>query len=374
MDHSEEAPSPASGHVSLAAGHPVINDEDSALGSFSETPEQSGISLPADQSVDPVNRPILDTDSAFGDDEQPASTYTTSVTSSIWNYEYENGRRYHAFRAGQYIIPNDEKEQDRLDLMHHIFNMTLGGKLHLAPIGNSPQRVLDVGTGTGIWAIDFADLHPSAEVIGLDLSPIQPIWVPVNLQFQIDDCESPWTFPRSKPFDFIKMRAMGGSIANWPGLLRQAYDYMRPGGWIELTDFDAWASTDDNSLPEDSSYHEFQTRLEEAATKFGRRMNVGPHHKQALIDTGFVDVVHDCRKVPLSPWPKDPKQKEMGRYMQLQMLDAVESYGLAPLTRVLGWSTTRTQVLIAGVRRDLRNKNYHMYSNCHSVYGQKPFN
>ena len=27
--------------------------------------------------------------------------------------------------------------------------MTLEGKLHLAPIGNDPQRVLDIGTGTG---------------------------------------------------------------------------------------------------------------------------------------------------------------------------------------------------------------------------------
>jgi methylase of polypeptide subunit release factors len=42
------------------------------------------------------------------------------------------------------------------------------GKLHLAPV-KDPQRILDVGTGTGIWAIDTADLYPSAEVIGTDL-------------------------------------------------------------------------------------------------------------------------------------------------------------------------------------------------------------
>lgn len=33
---------------------------------------------------------------------------------------------------------------------------------------------LDIGTGTGIWAIDFADEHPETTVIGTDLSPIQP--------------------------------------------------------------------------------------------------------------------------------------------------------------------------------------------------------
>ena len=42
------------------------------------------------------------------------------------------------------------------------------GELYKAPIEN-PQRVLDLGTGTGIWSIDYATDHPEAEVIGLDL-------------------------------------------------------------------------------------------------------------------------------------------------------------------------------------------------------------
>lgn len=39
---------------------------------------------------------------------------------------------------------------------HHIYRLLLGGDLHLAPI-KDPKRVLDIGTGTGIWAIDFAE-------------------------------------------------------------------------------------------------------------------------------------------------------------------------------------------------------------------------
>jgi methylase of polypeptide subunit release factors len=52
-----------------------------------------------------------------------------------------------------------------------LFGLTLGGKLFKAPIPKEKQlhRVLDVGTGTGIWAIDFADEHPESEV-GFPLS------------------------------------------------------------------------------------------------------------------------------------------------------------------------------------------------------------
>jgi len=100
---------------------------------------------------DPNNN--SDNDSAF----DANSSASTSIASSILHYEYSNGRRYHGFRSGAYILPNDEQEQDRLDLLHHIFLLILGGKLYDAPIHPPPNRVLDIGTGTGIWAIDFAD-------------------------------------------------------------------------------------------------------------------------------------------------------------------------------------------------------------------------
>jgi methylase of polypeptide subunit release factors len=52
--------------------------------------------------------------------------------------------------------------------------MTLNDQLSLAPLKNEPRHVLDLATGTGAWAIDFALEHPTAIVIGNDLSPMTP--------------------------------------------------------------------------------------------------------------------------------------------------------------------------------------------------------
>lgn len=128
---------------------------------------------PATIEPDPTATDQPETDSAYGDDTD-AQSDTTSLMSEVLNFKYENGRRYHSYREGEYVLPNDEAEQDRQDILHHVRNLVLDGALYRAPLKADIQRALDIGTGTGIWAIDFADQFPTAEVIGTDLSPIQP--------------------------------------------------------------------------------------------------------------------------------------------------------------------------------------------------------
>lgn len=69
---------------------------------------------------------------------------------------------------------------------------------------------------------DFAEQHPSAVVVGTDLSPIQPSWVPPNVQFEIDDAQLDWTFEDAS-LDYVHSRCLMGSIASWPRLFEQAF-------------------------------------------------------------------------------------------------------------------------------------------------------
>lgn len=119
-----------------------------------------------------------DVDSAYGDDSGPS---TASLSSTIHEYRVLHGRTYHNANRGDYWAVNDAKSLEVSDILHASYTLQLDGQLHMAPLGDDCYRALDVGTGTGIWAIDFADDYPACEVIGTDISPnLQPMFVPTN--------------------------------------------------------------------------------------------------------------------------------------------------------------------------------------------------
>jgi trans-aconitate methyltransferase len=103
-----------------------------------------------------------------------------------------------------------------------------------------------MGTGTGVRAIEFADQFSSAAVLGNDLCPIQPSWVPPNCKFIIDDLESEWLYKSSQKFDFIHGRAACGSMEDWPRLYSQAYKQLKPRGWVEMQEYEGRLRTDDD--------------------------------------------------------------------------------------------------------------------------------
>jgi hypothetical protein len=52
-------------------------------------------------------------------------------------------------------LPNDDAEQVREGLKHKLYlDYLMDGKLFLAPIGDNPQKIVDLGTGVGMWAQD----------------------------------------------------------------------------------------------------------------------------------------------------------------------------------------------------------------------------
>nr|RBQ96681.1 hypothetical protein FVER53263_13418 [Fusarium verticillioides] len=313
-----------------------------------------------------------DADSAIGDDN---ASDTTSLRSSILRYREENGRTYHAYKDGAYALPNDEIENERLDLQHHLFLLTFDERLHAAPLPKTLNRAFDAGCGTGIWAIEFADEHPECEVIGVDLSPIQPSAIPPNASFYVDDLEEPWDY--SNKFDFVFARFLTGSILDWPKFFSESYKNLNPGGRIEMIDIIYPLLSDDDTLKKDSALSKWSELLHDIFTKNGRGMDSALKYKDQLEEAGFVDVNIVKRKWPLNRWPKDPKHKQIGTWAQQNTLDALAALSLAVFTRPdgqggLGWSKEEVEVFLTDVRKDIKNVNIHSYWPIWSVYATKP--
>jgi hypothetical protein len=99
----------------------------------------------------PTIEASTDTDDEFDlDSDLLGDDTTASLSSSIYAaYAYERGRRYQSFGDGPYPIPNDDMEQNREDMKHAMVMMLTEGKPFFSPVGTHPQKIWDVGTGTG---------------------------------------------------------------------------------------------------------------------------------------------------------------------------------------------------------------------------------
>ncbi|CCX06893.1 Similar to mRNA 3' acc. no. Q4IPA4 [Pyronema omphalodes CBS 100304] len=328
--------------------------------------------LDSDDDVDIEVDPALEDD--FSDYESSGyDVSTASLSASIQEYVYENGRRYHRyFGADRNLMPTDEVEQDRLDVHHEAMTMILGGNLHKAPLDH-PQRILDVGTGTGIWCVDMADTYPMAEVIGTDLSPIQPMWVPPNCKFEVDDAELDWTFNEDY-FDFIHMRNLAQSVSNWSHLISSAFRCVKPGGYLELVELGQITYSDDDSMKDDNPIKIHFETTKKAMEKIGRPPQDTENMKRKLEEAGFIDVKVMRAKQPIGPWPKDKGLKRTGAMVLLACDTGFHAYGMAAFTRILGMSTEEADRVCREAVAACRNKNYHIYNYMHVAYGRKPEN
>ena len=234
-----------------------------------------------------------DADSSIGSDVESS---TASICSSILNYRNINGRTYHSdsFANGEYWAPNDPKHIEATDMYYHAVDMMFDGKLHLAPlIEDKLEKAIDIGTGSGLWAIDFADKYDKCFVIGTDISPVQPSWVPANLQFLIDDATKEWTY-KDDHFDYIHMKFLNGAFgaADLKQVYDEAFRCCKPGGWFEHADQTVVVGCDDGTLQDHHALSQWGKVYTTAGKKLGKIMTMADDGlmEKTMRDAGFINI------------------------------------------------------------------------------------
>ncbi|KAH8195851.1 hypothetical protein TruAng_009981 [Truncatella angustata] len=215
-----------------------------------------------------------------------------------------------------------QQELERHDWQHEIMCAVHGGRLHLAPILR-PRKVLDIGTGTGKWAVEFAKVNPNTSVLGIDLNPVTTTELPLNCHLLVADALQEWKF--GNMFDFIHVRNLGDFSPERRYLIEPIFQHLAPGGWVQ---FQEWV-------------YSFKS---------------GNH----------------SLNVPINPWPPKGKSKRLGAMMMQNMLQVVEPLSFATLVGGLGWSPEALDSYVSRVRDDLQNTDIHGYLILLTVYGQKP--
>ncbi|TKA77097.1 hypothetical protein B0A55_03580 [Friedmanniomyces simplex] len=296
-------------------------------------------------------------------------------------YKYENGRRYQAYKDdGTYLLPHDEPEYLRLNTQHVLLRMCTDGQLALAPLApDKPIMVLDIGTGTGIWAREFVDEYPQATVVGVDLSLPETDDLPARLEMRTGDLEADWStfLPDEEKFDYIHARMFCAAIKDPRRMLQQAVKHLKPGGWFEWQElhtriFCACPDVLDIDKCRHSCYWEAQQKLAAGIAKFGIDLWKGAA-LQPLFDQGGLYQNHQVvTTTPVGCWPEDKVDKEKGLLRRQVLLQGMESLYMGPLTKGLGMEKAEVDELLEKVRGELRADEARHYLKFHTYYGRKP--
>lgn len=210
------------------------------------------------------------------------------------------GRRHLA--DAPYVLPSDEQEISRLDFQHYMLRYALRAN-YAAPVERLTS-ILDVGSGTGRWAMEMAQIFPQANVIGTDLVEPKSESLSATLGHGLDQRPDNYAFVQANvmnglpfadnQFDFVHMRLLLFAIpaASWPAVASELLRVTKPGAWVESVE----------TGPQQNggrAMDQIVAWITEASRRRGVDPLLGPRVAQFFAEAGLRDMVTREVRLPV---------------------------------------------------------------------------
>lgn len=247
-------------------------------------------------------------------------------------------------------------DENALDIQHQLWFLSLDGSLHKTLLSGMPDKIniLDIGTGTGIWAETMAKRWPSSHVIATDLTlPPQRDDTPSNTSFIRHNANDPeWPFEK---FHFIHTRMVDAGIHDWPAFRAKCFSHLVPGGRLELGHIrhPTHSELPEFDTPDDSPFLHLMQLAILASKKGGLDYDVSSKHQQGLRDAGFEDIDETPIFWPLGSWPKNDKERKIGVLSLQNTLRWVDSAAKFILTHQNFMGDVEADAAVQAGREDL---------------------
>ncbi|KAG9004648.1 hypothetical protein FRB94_002188 [Tulasnella sp. JGI-2019a] len=286
------------------------------------------------------------------------------------------GRTYSILNES-YILPVDGTEHRRLDGQHELIRLRHEGlyprvddvRRVLAPRPGYTAKVLDIGTGSGIWAVEMAYEFPHVQVLGIDIVQPEPSTPPPpNCQFKLHDANRGFD-ELDMSFDFVNIRCAHHGITSQTDLMSSIAKILRPGGLFLSLEGSPNVFDEVSGLI--TAEHEEEPGFSWTAKLLSTFLQVCLRRNPSSADVPDMPTwlkKMDCWeevgggrvRFPIGPWERDEREKEVGKMMQDGTIEFI-NLGVRPTMESGGYSSDIVDDWIKNAFKEINEQHRHLY-------------
>ncbi|KAK0336868.1 hypothetical protein LTR91_020547 [Friedmanniomyces endolithicus] len=253
--------------------------------------------------------------------------------------------------------------------MHNAwYNVALDNRLHLATLRPGPLRILDIGYGTGIWAVEMKKIYPDSEIIAIDIGNDHPtvdedghpVHHGVDWRPGVDFMQEDWGL-KDGSFDFIHagMRWKLGRL------------HPQISGQAEFLELDWTPRCDVATSPASSDVSRWWQAMKIASTSLGKPLDYPADIETLVRRAGCTVLNHRVIDVQtaedLFNLNADDPQIRITHWYRIFMFTpaykTLNGMSMALLTRQLGWTPADVAALVLRVNYQLNLTHSPYYHN-----------